>query len=62
MAKVKPPTQAQYERAETLKAMQFCPRIYPCKTCGWPVVDGYVCTTCGDTDPSANVSEEVSNG
>lgn len=32
-------------------ALHFCPEIYPCFKCGHPVITGYCCTTCGDTDP-----------
>jgi len=33
-------------------ARSFAPRIYACKKCGYPVVDGYCCYECGDTNPS----------
>lgn len=32
-------------------ARSFCPSIYPCAKCEYPVVDGYCCTHCGDTNP-----------
>ena len=25
--------------------------IYPCGKCNYPVIGGYCCTNCGDTDP-----------
>lgn len=24
---------------------------YPCQKCGWPVIKGYCCGTCGDSNP-----------
>ena len=41
----------QYRLAALQEAVTFCPPIYPCKDCGWPVVNGYCCTTCGSSDP-----------
>ncbi len=34
-------------------AIDFTPGIYRCKKCGYPVIDGYCCTHCGDSDPSS---------
>jgi methionyl-tRNA synthetase len=33
-------------------ARNYCPTIYDCKKCSYPVVSGYQCTYCGDTNPS----------
>lgn len=49
--KVKPPTQAEYEKRRLQILLSYAPRTYPCGSCGWPVIDGYCCNTCGDTNP-----------
>lgn len=48
--KVKPYTE-QWELEASELARRYVPSIYPCKKCGHPVVYGYVCTFCGDTNP-----------
>ena len=54
--KIAPPKdQDEIEDAANVIARGFCPRIYACKKCGWPVVDGYCCGTCGDSNPSEEV-------
>ena len=49
--KIKPPTEKQYHDSAIQQALGYCPSIKPCKTCGWPVIDGYVCHTCEDQNP-----------
>lgn len=49
--KIKPPTRAQYKKAEIELALSYAPNIYACMKCGWPVVSGYCCNTCGDANP-----------
>lgn len=49
--KIKPPTPKQYELSEITLAMRWTPQMYPCAKCQWPVVDGYCCSTCGDSNP-----------
>ncbi len=46
----KKPTKEEYKKAEIALALSLV-SLYPCCTCGWPVHDGYVCTTCGETNP-----------
>jgi hypothetical protein len=46
-----PRTQVAYSRAAAQLAFDYCPPMYTCQKCGWPVVDGYCCSTCGDTNP-----------
>ena len=58
MTKVKPPTRMQYYRAEARIGIDFAPNIYPCKKCGWPVIVGYCCTTCGDSNPSEEKDDD----
>ncbi len=45
------------ERANSL-ARAFCPDIYACKKCEYPVMDGYCCTGCGDSNPSSTKEED----
>ncbi len=58
MKKTKPkvktytPHDPTWERAANRLARDFCPGIYPCNRCGYPVVHGYCCTNCGSSDPS----------
>lgn len=52
MTMVKPPTVDEYRAAKIQNALDYSPSQYACKKCGWPVVRGYVCTACGDTNPS----------
>lgn len=56
---MKAPTKEEYLVAKSNLAICFTPHIYPCKKCGWTVISGYCCTSCGDTDPS--VKKESSN-
>lgn len=49
--KVAPPTPKQYERRRNQILLDYAPSIYACKKCGWPVIDGYCCHTCGDSNP-----------
>jgi hypothetical protein len=41
-----------YKQRAIKLALDLCPSMYPCKKCGSPVVKGYCCTFCGDTNPS----------
>jgi hypothetical protein len=41
----------EYEKAKASLAISFCPQIYPCKNCGYPVITGYCCTNCKSFDP-----------
>ena len=52
------PTEEQYEEAEKNLAISFCPDIYPCKKCGWPVITGYCCS-CGASSPSTTIKEDI---
>ncbi len=49
---MKVPSVEEYRREKFRLALDFCPRIYPCMRCGYPVVDGFCCTYCGDTNPN----------
>lgn len=39
-------------------ARNYCPTIYACKKCSYPVVEGYCCTYCGDVNPSETKERE----
>jgi hypothetical protein len=39
-------------------ARSFCPRIYPCGKCKHPVLSGYCCEYCGDSNPSTKLEDE----
>ena len=55
MAKMK-----EYSKAYNKEAIEFalCEiELFPCKTCGHPVRDGYCCGHCGEIDPSEEYQE-----
>jgi hypothetical protein len=56
--RVSRPTQAEYDKAEVAIALSWCPEIYACKKCGWPVIEGYCCTTCGNATPDQSVKQD----
>lgn len=43
----------EYEREANHLAREYCPPIYPCAKCGHPVIDGYCCAFCGDSNPQS---------
>lgn len=47
------PTPQTYQR-EAIELAFSHVTIYPCGKCGHPVIDGYVCPTCGDDDPQCS--------
>lgn len=51
------PDSKEWENLANKMARYFCPTIYPCKTCNYPVVSGYCCTECKDNDPSSKDDE-----
>jgi len=55
--KIKKPTKAQYENAKLDLLQSFCPTIYTCCHCGWPVVDGWCCRYCGSESPGRGEEE-----
>jgi hypothetical protein len=52
MPKLKPPTPKEFEQHKIRMALAAVPTIYACKKCGWPVIDGFRCTYCNDSNPS----------
>lgn len=48
--RIKPYTARWHKMADQL-ARSASPLIYPCAKCQRPVIDGYVCSTCGTNDP-----------
>lgn len=57
MKKVTPYTKSWYEKAFQL-LRSYVPGLYPCHKCGNPVISGYCCTYCGDSNPSENDEDE----
>ena len=47
------PYSDEWQRKANALARSFCPKIYPCQKCNEPVVYGYCCEACGDTDPTS---------
>lgn len=39
-----------YNREKLNLLESYGPKIRPCKICGYPTIDGYVCTYCGGDD------------
>ncbi|MCK5608587.1 hypothetical protein KAR91_42285 [Candidatus Pacearchaeota archaeon] len=46
-----------YKEEKQVIVDAYAPNIHPCKKCGHPVVEGYACTTCYDTNPSVEALE-----
>ena len=50
MKNIKPYTK-YWDRLANVEARTFAPEIYPCATCGYPVVEGYCCPNCKSNNP-----------
>lgn len=48
--KIEPYT-LKWEKLANNLARSWCHNIKPCRECGYPVVDGYCCDTCGSSMP-----------
>jgi len=48
--KIKSNTRKWVRLAKEL-ALSYCPEIGPCRHCGYPVIKGYCCGTCGSDNP-----------
>jgi hypothetical protein len=48
----------EFEKRANLIARQFAPPIRTCAECGWPVLKGYCCNHCGNTDPSMSFAQQ----
>ena len=55
--KMEPYTE-KWERLAGSIARTYLPGMYPCNKCGGPVVRGYICETCGCSNPSHEQDEE----
>lgn len=62
MQKIKPPSDAMYRKVACQLAIDYAPAIRTCQKCLWPVIHGYCCRTCGDSNPSQKESEEKDDG
>ena len=51
ISKIEPYT-PEWELLANRLARSFVHGIYPCKHCGYPVIPGYCCGTCGSSDPA----------
>ena len=41
----------KWEKMANNLARGYCPAIRPCRECGYPVINGYCCETCGSVSP-----------
>lgn len=41
----------RWQKLAAAIAMNFCPAIYACKQCNYPVILGYCCEFCGTGEP-----------
>jgi len=46
------PYSEEWQKEANALARCYAPTIYPCCKCNHPVVKGYCCGHCGDSDPS----------
>ena len=42
----------EWQKIANALARDFCPQIFPCRHCGYPVVTGYCCGNLECKDPS----------
>lgn len=49
----------EYMAKANFLALNYCPKIYPCKKCGDPVITGYCCRWCGDNSPNTTIKEDM---
>lgn len=53
------PNGRTYQREAIQLAFDSCSSIYPCADCGHPVLSGYVCEHCGNTQPTERSRNEA---
>jgi hypothetical protein len=46
------PYSERYRNLEYSMLKGYAPAVYPCQKCGHPVIKGYCCTNCRDSNPS----------
>jgi hypothetical protein len=51
------PRDEEWQRMANALARGFAPTIYACKSCGYPAIEGYSCTTCGNLSPRDEVEK-----
>jgi hypothetical protein len=54
MSRKREPYTRQWYKDAINEALIWAPKVYPCVDCHNPVVDGYVCGSCGSSDPCNN--------
>ena len=52
------PYSAEWEKAANQEARIYCPDIYPCQKCSYPVMSGFCCVNCEDSNPSKTQEED----
>jgi hypothetical protein len=45
------PYTLKWEKMANQLARSWAPPIHPCRECGYPVLSGYCCGTCGSNNP-----------
>lgn len=51
---IKPPkNQKEYDKAAIELRLSYAPATKSCRNCGWPVIKGCCCGTCGTSDPDS---------
>jgi hypothetical protein len=48
----------EWELEANRLSRSYSPLLYPCKKCNHPVVSGYCCSYCGDSNPSSTKEQD----
>ena len=51
-------SEEKFQREANRLARSYSPDIKECAECGYPVIKGYCCTYCGNTDPSTTFVQQ----
>lgn len=51
------PNRKEYDQARIRIALNYAPPIHDCADCGYPVIKGYCCTTCGSVHPTRELTD-----
>jgi hypothetical protein len=52
------PHSIEYFKQRVALALSFTPEMSPCGECGYPVIKGYFCNNCGNTEPNKSFNEQ----
>ena len=58
MTKMQPYSNEWMMIADTLRK-SFAPPVYPCGTCGYPVIQGFCCSNCHSMNPQDKPEPET---